>query len=427
MDSPRLVAAKALIRCDQGGYSQLVMDAALKTSGLTGRDASLATALFYGALERKNTLDHCIARYTKKPPDAQVRAVLHIAFFSLLYLDRVAEHAVVDEAVKSTRALRRTSAASMVNAVLRTFLRDGCKIPPITGDAAEQLTINCSCSKDVANRLIDWMGNGKAREILERSMGRPPVFLRVNTLKTSRTALVDILEEQGIKADAVEDFPDSLAVTGDAAHAKAFKDGLFHIQDLSSQKTAMLMEAKPGSRLLDVCAAPGSKSFVLAQEMKNAGSILCADISEGRLRLIEEGACRLGIDIIKACQNDATRYRADWGLFDGVLCDVPCSGLGALRRKPELKYRTAAEIDGFAKIGYDILSTSAHYCKPGGRIIFSTCTLNPDENEGVLQLFLQNHSDFVPDLFSGDRYFHTNLPGEKGADGFFLSRIRRKL
>jgi 16S rRNA (cytosine967-C5)-methyltransferase len=238
---------------------------------------------------------------------------------------------------------------------------------------------------------------------------------------------VDILEEQGIKADAVEDFPDSLAVTGDAAHAKAFKDGLFHIQDLSSQKTAMLMEAKPGSRLLDVCAAPGSKSFVLAQEMKNAGSILCADISEGRLRLIEEGACRLGIDIIKACQNDATRYRADWGLFDGVLCDVPCSGLGALRRKPELKYRTAAEIDGFAKIGYDILSTSAHYCKPGGRIIFSTCTLNPDENEGVLQLFLQNHSDFVPDLFSGDRYFHTNLPGEKGADGFFLSRIRRKL
>lgn len=427
MDSPRLVAAKALIRCDQGGYSQLVIDAALKTSGLKGRDASLATALFYGALERKNTLDHCIARYTKKPPDAQVRAVLHIAVFSLLYLDRVAAHAVVDEAVKSTRALRRTSAASMVNAVLRNFLRDGCKIPPTAGDAAEQLTINCSCSKDVANRLIDWVGNEKARDILEQSMGRPPVFLRVNTLKTNRAALEGFLDEQGIKADAVEEFPDSLAVTGDAAHTKAFKDGLFHIQDLSSQRAALLMEAKPGSRMLDVCAAPGSKSFVLAQEMKNTGSILCADISEGRLRLIEEGARRLGIDIITVRQNDATRHRTDWGLFDGVLCDVPCSGLGALRRKPELKYRAASEIDGFAKIGYDILCASSCYCKLGGRIVFSTCTLNPDENEGVLQRFLQNHANFVPDLFSGDRYFYTNMPGEKGADGFFISRIRRNL
>ena len=271
MNSPRLVAAKALIRCEQGGYSQLVLDAALKASGLTGRDSSLATALFYGALERKITLDHCIARYTKKPPDEQVRAVLRIAVFSLLYLDRVAAHAVVDEAVKSIRALRRTSAAGMVNAVLRAFLRDGCQIPPTEGDAAEQLAVSCSCSKDVATRLIDWVGNEKAREILEQAMGRPPVFLRVNTLKTNRSALINILDEQGIKAFAVEEYPESLAVTGDAAHTKAFKDGLFHIQDLSSQKTAMLMEAKPGSRLLDVCAAPGSKSFVMAQ---GSGEIL---------------------------------------------------------------------------------------------------------------------------------------------------------
>ena len=135
----------------------------------------------------------------------------------------------------------------------------------------------------------------------------------------------------------------------------------------------------------------------------------------------------MGIDIITVCQNDATRHREDWGLFDGVLCDVPCSGLGALRRKPELKYRAASEIDGFAKIGYDILCTASCYCKPGGRIIFSTCTLNPDENEGVLHRFLKNHPNFAPNPYSGDRYFYTNMPGEKGADGFFLSRIRRNL
>ncbi len=425
MDSPRLVAAKALIRCEQGGYSQLTIDASLKAAPMSKRDAALATALFYGALERKNTLDHCMNGYLKKVPDVQVRSVLRIAFYQLLYSNHVAAHAVVNEAVNSVRALKRSSAASLVNAVLRAFLRDKCKIPEIQGSSEEQLSVSCSCSVDVASRFINWMGKDKAVEILEKSMDRPPVFLRVNTLRTDRAALIEILKEQGIAAKEVADYPNSLAVTGDAAHTRAYREGLFHIQDLSSQKAAVLMEAKAEHRILDVCAAPGSKSFLMAQQMNNTGSILCADFSEGRLQLIKEGARRLGIDIIATRCQDARQFCPEWGQFDGVLCDVPCSGLGVLRRKPELKYRTDSEIDKFAIIGFDILSTASGYCKPGGRVIYSTCTLNPDENEEVINRFLSEHANFSPDPFENKSYCHTNMPGENGADGFFLSRIRR--
>jgi 16S rRNA (cytosine967-C5)-methyltransferase len=427
MSLARLTAAKALLRCERGGYSQLVIDSAIRQAALTRRDAGFATALFYGVLERKITLDYCIDRYIKRSPNIKVRTVLRVAAFELLYLGGTEAYAAVDEAVESARALGAGFAAAMVNAVLRRFLRDGCAVGSVRGSAAERLSISCSCSIDVAERMIEWFGLQKADEILCGSFGGAPVYLRVNTLKISAPELVDILKLQGINARTADVLPHCLAAEGDCAHTQAFSDGLFHIQDISSQMAALLLAPRPGERILDVCAAPGSKSFVLAQEMENKGSILCADVSEGRLGLVGEGARRLGIGIIGLSKNDARIRRDDWGQFDAVLCDVPCSGLGALRRKPELRYRRAGEIDGFEKTGYDILSASAPRCRPGGRLVYSTCTLNPKENEQVVLKFLEEHREFSPCCFEDGRFYRTNLPGENGADGFFFSRIRRNI
>ena len=422
--SSRLTAARALIRCEQGGYSQLVLDSELRQAGLSGRDGAFACALFYGALERKLTLDHCIDAYAHGRIDDEVRAVLRIALYQLLYMDQLPVHAAVDEAVKSTRALRRSSAAGLVNGVLRAFLRHDRALPPIQGDSVRQLSLRYSCGREVVTRLLSWFGPDVTETILLSSLGSPPVFIRTNTLRTDDDTLMVRLAAEEMEVTRGP-LVHCLVSSGDLAHTKAHAEGLFHIQDAASQQAALLLEPQPGQFLLDVCAAPGSKSFVLAQDMHNSGHITACDVNEGRLGLVSRGAARLGISIIGTAHQDATQPDPSLGLFDGVLCDVPCSGLGVLRRKPELKYCGADDIDALPLLQHKILEKSAHYCKVGGRLVYSTCTLNPAENEEIIGRFLIEHADFAPDPFDGGRHTSLNLPGQKGADGFFTARIRR--
>lgn len=425
MDKARLAAAKALIRVDRGGYSQLILDSMLSAAQLSSRDAAFASALFYGVIERKLTLDHCIAKYARHALSDTVANVLRMAFYQLIYLDSVPAHAAVDEAVSMTRALGQRSAAGMVNGVLRSFLRDGCVIPPVQGTVSQKLTVEYSCSQDIAEKFIEWYGEDKAGEILSASIGRPPLYIRVNTLKTTADELIarmaDKLGENPVRlldGSCIEFF-------GDAAHTVSHKLGFFHIQDICSQKAALTLESRPDERILDVCAAPGSKSFVIAQQMQNRGEIISCDIQKNRLSLIEKGAKRLGIEIISVKENDGCIFNEQLGLFDRVLCDVPCSGLGVLRRKPEIKYHGAEALGGLPEIQYKILETSAKYLKAGGVLVYSTCTINPEENEDIIQRFIAENSDFSPFPFEGEKWFETTLPAENGGDGFFISRIRR--
>jgi 16S rRNA (cytosine967-C5)-methyltransferase len=428
MKSSRQLAAEALLGVERGGYSQLVFDAKAKNSALSERDTQFAAALFYGTLERRVTLDHCIARYARHPLTDTVAVILRMAFYQLIYLDSVPAHAAVDEAVRLTRTMRQPAAAGMVNGVLRSFLRDGCKIPAVKGSCARRLAIDGSCSEELASCLLDWYGEDAARAILEASFGRPPVYLRVNPLKTTPDALLSRLAGEGCDAAAHPALANCLEVrAGDPAHTAAHREGLFHIQDFCSQRAALTLAARPGDRVLDVCAAPGSKSFTVAEEMANTGTVLSCDVSENRLKKIPQGANRLGLTCIGTRQNDGSVYCGELGLFDRVLCDVPCSGLGVLRRKPEIKLRDRASFAGLPALQYKILSVSANYLKAGGTLVYSTCTINPEENERVVTQFLREHHDFAPLPFAGDDWAVTNLPAADGGDGFFIARIRRNL
>lgn len=426
MKSSRQVAVEALLRVERGGYSQLTLDAALTKARLSARDAAFCAALFYGVLERRLTLDHCIAAYARHPLSDTVASILRLSFYQLLYLDSVPRHAAVDEGVNLTRALGQSRASGMVNGMLRSFLRDGCKLPLVEGDALARLMIETSCGEPVARRLCDVYGQEKAREILLSSIGRPPLYLRVNTLKTDADTLLSHLEKHGCEAVSRQLDGNCIELRGDPVHTVSHKLGFFHVQDACSQQAALILEPAPGCRVLDCCAAPGSKSFVLAQLMQDKGSILACDSSEARLPLILEGAKRLGITCISAQVQDGTVAEPSLGTFDRVLCDVPCSGLGVLRRKPEIKYRGEDAFSGLPALQYKILETAANYLERDGLLVYSTCTILPEENERVVSRFLQEHPDFSPAPFEADSgWYATHLPEQTGGDGFFISRIRR--
>ncbi|WMJ83086.1 16S rRNA (cytosine(967)-C(5))-methyltransferase RsmB [Oscillospiraceae bacterium LTW-04] len=425
METARQVAAKALLRVDRGGYSQLTLDAALNKARLSVRDAAFASALFYGALERQLTLDHCIAKYARHSLSDTVSVILRLAFYQLVFMDSVPNHAAVDEAVNMTKAMGQRAASGMVNGMLRSFLRDDCAIPPISGSLAARLAVEYSCNEGLIALFLAWHGEEKTRLLLSASMGRPPIYIRVNTLKTDAETLLTHLSKHDCKAVARPLDGNCIEIEGDAVHTVSHKLGFFHVQDVCSQQAALTLEARPDERILDVCAAPGSKSFVLAQQMQNRGEIISCDIAPARLELIKQGAKRLGINIITTQVNDGAEKNEGLGQFDRILCDVPCSGLGVLRRKPEIKYRSVQSLEGLPELQYKILKTSANYLKADGILVYSTCTLNPDENERVVESFLREHPDFSPAPFDGTDWNKTFLPQPQGGDGFFISRIRR--
>ena len=425
MESARQIAAKALLRVDRGGYSQLTLDAALSKARLSARDAAFASALFYGTLERRLTLDHCIAKYARHALSDTVTVILRLAFYQLIYMDSVPGHAVVDEAVTMTKSMGQRAASGMVNGILRNFLRDNCVIPPVKGGLTEQLAVEYSCSCALVTLLLQWHGEEVTRQILAASLGRPPIYIRVNTLKTDADALLEHLARHDCHAQARLLDGNCIEISGDVVHTISHKRGFFHVQDICSQQAALVLEAKPGERVLDVCAAPGSKSFVLAQQMKNKGEIIACDVALARLQLIEKGIKRLGIAIITTLENDGATENPTLGQFDRILCDVPCSGLGVLRRKPEIKYRSDTSLEGLPELQYKILKTSANYLKTGGILVYSTCTINPHENEDVVKAFLEANPDYSAAPFEGEQWYKTHMPQLSGGDGFFISRIRR--
>ena len=372
-------------------------------------------------LDRKITLDFVINPLLKGKQrlSPAVRSALRMGAYQLFFLDRVPDFAAVSETVELVKHSRDARAAGLVNAILRRLQREG--MPPLpAGDDAAAIAVRGSCETWLVERLIADYGPAATEELLTASFARSAVYLRVNTGKIRPAALIDRLASEGIAAEPVDGLPAALKLKqGGIEGSAAYAEGLFHVQDLASQRCCAAVGAKPGMNVLDLCAAPGGKTFTLAEEMENTGRLIARDLHPARVALIGEGARRLGLTCVTAAVGDATKPAA-LGRFDCVLCDVPCSGIGDLRRKPEIKYKPPFDPGELRAIQSAILSTAATYVAPGGRLIYSTCTLLKAENEAVTSAFLAEHPDFAP---VGAPVLQ--WPGETG-DGFYYAVMERK-
>lgn len=425
----RETAARALLDVERdGSYSNLVLEPYFTKEGLSARDRAAAAALFYGVLERRITLDWALGRYSRAPVsrlEPEVSIALRLGAWQLLYSPGTPVHAAVGESVELVKKLGKKQAAGLVNGVLRAMVRGGCAYP-VPKDKLTALSVEYSVPAPLIQRWRNAYGHETALAILEGTRGPAPTFIRVNTVKTDLAGLQRRLEEEGVRSREVPGVENALELIepGRFAQLTSFREGLFHVQDISSQLCVAALEVRPGMEVLDLCAAPGGKSFTAAQRMENRGRVVARDIYPARLKLVEEGAARLGLSIIETAQGDAETLEPDLiGRFDRVLCDVVCSGLGTVRRKPEIRYKPLGSLDELPQIQYNILENAFQYLRAGGKLVYSTCTLNPAENEGVVERLLENH----PEIAAAAPW-RTLIHGRDGldCDGFFIAVLTHK-
>lgn len=415
-----------------GKYSNIELGEALRRYDFGDLDRGFFTKLFYGVIEKKLTLDYLIKTVCDKNKKIgpEILNILRMGLYQLLYMDKIPESAACDESVKLAKLFnpRNTGIGGFVNAVLRSFIRDREKLLENIDkikDSCKHFEIKYSCSYDIIKIWKDSYGDETAEKLLCESRNGRRLAICVNRLKISRDAYLEKLALGDINAKKTEISPYGIIIEGDIAvkDMDGHSEGLFFVQDEASQICAQKTGAKPGDLVLDCCAAPGGKSFCMAQMMENRGRIICFDLHENRLDLIRKSAKRLGIDIIETYRRDMS---ADLGTpdefkekADVVLCDVPCSGLGVINKKPEIKYKTQGEISRMPEIQAKILSNCSGYVKPGGLLIYSTCTLNKKENEETAYKFAGAHKNF--EIRSVETFF----PFEQKTDGFFIAEMRR--
>ncbi len=418
MASVRETALTVLNKCIASGqYSNIALDTVIKREKLSDADRGLLTAMVYGTLETMLTLDDTLERLSGRSVgdmDLSVLNLLRMGIYQLAFLDRVPDHAAVNETVD----LAPKKAKGFVNALLRAFIREGKRFqyPDVNADPVRYLSVRYSFSLAICERFVQAYGQERTEALLKAFCRPVPVTLRTNTVKISREEMVKKLRKAGAEAEPTPMSRSGIWVKGIPVTAlPGFDEGEFFVQDEASQLCVEAVEAAPGMRVLDLCACPGSKSFGMALEMENQGSVLSCDLHGNKLSLVVSGAERLGIGIIATRVNDAKKTVFEWeNTFDRVLCDVPCSGFGVFAKKPELRYKDPAQSDALPRIQGEILRTAAGYVKVGGRLIYSTCTLMPRENEENVQLFLGEHKNFTllesrtlyPDLHNTDGFFY---------------------
>lgn len=441
MKNPRKIALKVLLKIEQeGAYSNIELNNSLKEAELTGKDAGFCSALVYGVLERKILLDYIIRQYTTirlKKIEVPVLNILRLGFLQLLFMDKVPESAAVNESVKLAKSMKLQKASGFINAVMRNFVRSSCEYKlPDKSDVVKYYSVLYSTPENIVKLWINSYGEENTVKILENQTGRPPIAIRVNTIKTTTDELKKSFEDSGITAEYA-DIENALFVsaTGAIENTTQYRQGLFHVQDIASQLCCSALSPKAGMLVYDFCSAPGGKAFTTAQLMENKGELKAFDMYEHKVKLINNGAYRLGIKNIKANLRNALSTDT-LPQADRVLCDVPCSGLGIIRRKPEIKYKKDLGLDTLPQLQYDILCNCSKHVKTGGMLVYSTCTLNPAENEENVKKFLSEHSDFQPlkitlkygimNSISTMENDVTLLPDKNGSDGFFISLFVRK-
>ncbi len=407
------MALESLIALERDGrYSNLEINAALAASSLEGADRGLYTRLVYGVTERRITLDYIIGKYSRIPAeglDPDVRCALRMGIYQLVWMDRIPEHAAVGESA----GLVAKRSTGFVNAILRSFLRDGKKfeLPDKNADLMEYLSVAYSVPRDLCELLYKSAGD-EIEPLLEAMNREPQISLRVNRLKLS-------VEEAAEKTDGTVSAvaPDIVKVPSLDDTAKAgIDEGLWFVQDEASRITSAAVGAKAGEIVVDTCACPGGKSFSMAIDMENRGTLYSFDLHKNKLSLIRSGAEKLGITIIETgCRDAREPDEALLGKADRVLCDAPCSGLGVIAKKPDIRYKDLSAVGRLPEIQYPVLCGAAAYVKDGGTLVYSTCTINKAENEDVAEKFLAEHKEFTLESM------RTFWPHRDGCDGFFCA------
>jgi 16S rRNA (cytosine967-C5)-methyltransferase len=444
-ESARSLAVDILNRIDQAGlFAEPLLDQALSRGVLTdAHDRRLLTEIVYGTLRMRGRIDWVIALFYKGDPatmDSGVRNCLRTALYQFFFTDRIPAFAIVDEAVKLVKATHPT-ASGLVNAILRNVMRKEKEIPwpQIEEDPAAHISVVHSHPLWLVKRWIISFGLEETLELCRANNAIPPLNVRVNRLKATREEVMQHLQRSGFTVRETEFSPDGLVLTHPAIPVRdtfSYKEGQIQVQDEASQLAARLLDPGAGEKILDACAGAGVKASHLAEIMKNQGTVTAVDISRQKVKALRENAERLGIAIIAPLVRDLREDPGDdfRGAFDGILLDVPCSGLGTLRRNPEIKWRiTAQDLHRHAVLQKRLLACVAGCLRQGGRLVYSTCSVMPEENEAVITDFLSRHGDFrcirppafIPQSMVTDQGFFKTRPDCHGTDGFFGAILQR--
>lgn len=426
MDLNRKTAYCTLLEIEKNhAYSNLELNRQIREN--RPPEPAFVRELVYGVLENRLLLDYILDKLAAKgikSVDVKALILLRMGLYQIIYMDSVPEYAAVGETVKLAKKIV-SGRDGFINGMLRGYGRkkNEIRLPDPETDAAAYLSVRYSYAPWIVKLWISQYGRETAEELLAAGNRRPPLTVRVNTLKTDRSSLAEALRACGFETEASERCDRVLYVRGSGLlDTEEYAKGLFSVQDEASVYAALSLEPAPGETVLDICAAPGGKSLAMAEIMENKGCIRSFDIYRHKLNLLEKEGDRLGISIVHPEENDGTKLRADLiESADRVLVDGPCSGLGVIRRKPEIKYREI-EDDGrnLAEKQLQILKNSAEYVKKGGRLLYSTCTVNEIENTQVTERFLEQNRDFI--LLSKQQL----LPHMDGTDGFFVCSMKRK-
>ena len=415
-------------------YSNIELDNAIKKYSLDGVERSFFTALYYGVIEKKLTLDYIISQFSERPIDEidpNVLIVLEMGVYQLEFMDKIPESAAVNESVNiSRRFWQKKNSDSFINAVLRSYLRgrDGIKYP--SASTVRGLSVKYSMPEWICRLWQEQYGRD-AEALLDRMTCVPKMTLNVNTMRITRDELLARLSDDGIAAEPSRLSSGGIRLRTALSYGELEKySGLFFVQDEASQLVAQVLSPKPGDTVIDCCACPGGKSFAAAICMNNKGRIYAFDLHGNKLSLITNEAQYLGIDIIETAVQNGTLTRAGMPSADCVICDVPCSGLGVIAKKPDIRYKAYEDIADLPSLQSRILDVNSQYVKNGGALVYSTCTLRRAENAGVVETFLAEHGDFALEPFAvGDVMTDgmTELrPDLHKTDGFFIAKLRRK-
>ena len=438
--SARDTALKVLIACrTHGAWADAALKAQLARDQLSPQDAALCSRMVYGVTQNRLLLDFYLAAYCSQKPDhlqPPLLDILRLGAYQILFLDKVPDRAAVSEAVELAKRSGRGQAAGLVNAVLRKLSQNKNALPPIPDrDEAKFLSIRYSHPKWLVKRLLELLGREEAEAFLAADNTAAPLTVQVNPLKTTPEALTAELEALGVRVTPHAWVPGCLELsgTGDLTALEPFQAGHFLVQDGAAALAARAAAVTPGQRVLDVCAAPGGKSFGAAFAMEDRGEILACDLHENKLKRIQDGARRLGLTSIRTAAADGREFRPEWeAAFDTVLVDAPCSGLGIIRKKPDTRYKKADDLFTLPVVQQAILDNACRYVKPGGVLVYSTCTILPEENQQVTDAFLAQHRDFsredlpLPNQAGQADGQVTLWPHRHDTDGFYICRMRRQ-
>ncbi|NWQ43872.1 16S rRNA (cytosine(967)-C(5))-methyltransferase RsmB [Bacillus sp. EB106-08-02-XG196] len=425
-------------------YSNLLLNTTIEKNNISSLDTGLLTELTYGTLQRRMALDFFLKPFIKnsKKLEKWVLQLLRVTLYQMIYLDKIPDRAAIFEAVEIAKKRGHKGIAGMVNGVLRSIQREGLPSLDVVSDPIERLSIETSHPEWLVKRWVSQFGMERTKEMCEVNLTAPMQTARVNLTKTTIRECIEDLDEEGFLIEKSPIIPEAIrALKGNLAFSRAFKKGMITIQDESSMLAAYALAPNENELILDACAAPGGKSTHIAETMKLTGGVISLDLHEHKVKLINENAKRLGLGNIRTIamdsRNAGEHFEKEY--FDRILLDAPCSGLGVMRRKPDMKYtKKEQDLNQLSTIQQNLLKSVSPLVKKGGILVYSTCTVDKEENENTVFTFLQEHPEFEVDVTLKERMpeaiqplvtegFLQILPQDFGSDGFFIACLRKKV